>query len=368
MLFSLPVLYSHFKDYADIKVIDCPSLKMECPELIEKIKEFNPDIIGVSVPSSDMLQSSLQVLEQINIKFPEKKVIVGGVHPTLCPEDYDNFDCEVVVGEGEPRLKELLEITEELKQQFIDWSCIPFEMHNRKYSIAQGKKVRYMPIYTSQGCIYNCNFCSNWILSGRKMTFKDVDFVIAELKYLLKTYGVKYILFTDELFTVNKKRTTEICQRIIDEKMDFKWMCQTRCNLIDKELLDIMKLAGCETISFGIESGNDDILKSINKGETKQEMIDGIKLVKESGLITFGGFILGHYEDTFKTMWDTIKFADELDIDCPHFFVAMPYPKTALKQIMDKPMDVKFMQRLAEVYFYLKKPRRIKPLIMRRIQ
>ena len=401
LLFSLPCLYSYLKQYADVKVIDCPSEGINLRELIDKTASFNPDIIGVSIPSTVMFNSALKTIKALKKNFPSKLIVVGGIHATLCPEELTPYCDFGIVGEGEQPLKELLQGKKPQEKiiygnkldldslPFIDWNCIPYKKHNSKYNIARKKRMKYMPLFGSKGCVFNCYFCSNWVISGRKMSYKSVDYLIKEIKYLLSTYNTKYLFFTDEVFTLDKARAAEICNKIIENNLKFSWICQTRAHLVDPELLALMKKAGCDTISFGVESGNEEILKKIDKGETKQQIIDGVRLVKQAGIKVYGGFIIGHYWDNIKTVLQTIKFADKLDLDCPNFHIATPFPKTKLAELIGdklnkdysryitndvvyvpeglKHYNLRLLRRFAHLYFYLRRPRRAIPLIMRRL-
>ncbi len=414
MIFSLPCLYSYLKDYAKVEVIDCPGEGIGLGELVARSKKFDPDFIGISIPSTVMANSALRTISVLREVFPKTIIVTGGVHVTLCPEELTPYCHVAVLGEGEKPLRELIqgrkipeirslayqtegkivrtspaEKTDLDYLPFVDWECIPYQKFNSKYNIACEKRMRYMPLFGSKGCVFNCYFCSNWVISGRRISYKSVDRVIQEIDYLLKKYQAEYLFFADETFTINRKRVIDLCEKIISKNLKFSWTCQTRANLVDAELLALMKIAGCDTISFGIEAGSDELLKKIQKGETKEHMAKGIKLSKEAGMKVYGGFILGHYWDTLQTVWETIKFADQLDLDCPNFHIAVPFPKTQLRELIGnklsndysiyktnkavyvpeglKHVNLQMLRRFAQLYFYVRRPRRIVPLAARRI-
>jgi radical SAM superfamily enzyme YgiQ (UPF0313 family) len=144
-----------------------------------------------------------------------------------------------------------------------------------------------------------------------------------------QNYGSKGIYFVGDNFTINKKRTTELCQLIRNSRLDFKWICETRTDLISKDLLEEMKTAGCQTIFFGVESGSPPILQKLNKNVNLQEVEQAFKLCKQVGIRTATSFMLGIPGETLSDMKATFKFAKRIQADWCQFniYVACPGSK-----------------------------------------
>ena len=123
-----------------------------------------------------------------------------------------------------------------------------------------------------------------------------------------------------------------ICNEIIGRKLDIVWFAQSRVNTVDKEMLELMKKAGCEAVHYGYESGSQEILNNIKKGITLQQAVDATKITKEVGIKIHGYFMIGNPGETIETAKQTINFAKKLDPDTAQFTIATPFPGTELYQ------------------------------------
>lgn len=185
-------------------------------------------------------------------------------------------------------------------------------------------------IYTSRGCPFKCSFC---VFVGKKWSIKSPEKVIEELCYLKKNYNIKTVSFFDETFTIDRKRVVKICDAIIKEKMNLTWYCNSRVDLVDEELLHIMRQAGCKGISFGIESGNQQVLDSVNKGVRVDQAEKAIKMVKRAGIKCYCSFVFGLPEETEETIKETLDFIKRALPTGAQFNVAVPYPNTQLYEL-----------------------------------
>jgi len=183
-------------------------------------------------------------------------------------------------------------------------------------------------VITSLGCPFNCKFC---VAGSINYQYRNIDSVIQELKYL-QSMGVKEILFTDPTFTVSKKRTSELCQKIIDNHLDFTWTCNAHVTNISEELLLNMTKAGCHTLMIGVESGTDKILEICSKKTTKEKIRNAFKICKKYKVKTLAYFIIGLPGETKESILDTISFAKELDCDFASFTVMTPDIGSKLRQ------------------------------------
>jgi radical SAM superfamily enzyme YgiQ (UPF0313 family) len=152
-----------------------------------------------------------------------------------------------------------------------------------------------------------------------------------ELRYVT-SLGIKDVFFTDFTFEVRRDNTLELCRRIVEEGLDLTWVCSSRANTLDEELLSWMKRAGCHTILLGVESGDEKLLNDYSKGVTKQQMRNTFTLCRKLKIRTLAHFIIGLPGETEETAQKTIEFSKELDSDIASFNVAVPALGTPLRE------------------------------------
>lgn len=181
----------------------------------------------------------------------------------------------------------------------------------------------------SRGCPFSCNFC-NLSMFQRKYRKTDADRVKRQIEDLVETKGCKSLYIFDLEFTVNRKMAMELSQFMVEKdykkKYGFKWACQTRADSVDDELCAVMKQSGCELIHFGVEAGNEMILKETNKKITKDGIRKGIHAARKAGIKTAAFFIFGHPGETVEHYRDTLNFALELNPTYASFHPMLPFP------------------------------------------
>ncbi|MFH1327357.1 MAG: radical SAM protein, partial [Candidatus Bathyarchaeota archaeon] len=195
------------------------------------------------------------------------------------------------------------------------------------------KKIVLGTIFTSRGCPFNCTYCSSSLLFGKKFRARSPKNIVDEIEQFCNTYKSKDIEILDDLFIMDKKRTVAICQEITDRKLDLRWVCSARVDIITKELTETLKKAGCTMIYFGIESGCQRVLNLMRKGTKVQQAAQAIKWAKEVGVESLGSYVIGIPGETVEDMEQTIKFAKELDTGYTQFAIATPYPGTELYRV-----------------------------------
>lgn len=316
-------------------------------ECVQNILNYKPDFVGFS-----MFTANFPAVNNISLllkqKSPDIKIVVGGSHVTLAKEivleEAESVDF-AIYGEGEYAFLELVrgksledidgliyrnngKIVINKERTFIkNLDTLPFPQRTNFYPSIQKLKAHY--IITSRGCPNNCSFCASPILWKRKVRFRSIDNVIAELRGL-KDQGFSYIQFQDDTFTFNKKRLLVLLDKMIQEKMNFSWTCDTRLNCIDAEVLKKMTEAGCIRVKVGIESGNRDILKEINKGITPELVMEKIKLIKEYGLNITTYFMIGFPEETDQQARETVELAKKIEADYYSLSILAPYYGTSI--------------------------------------
>ena len=342
------------KPYYQIKIIDAENLRLDYDLLDAEIREFNPDILGITMPTP-AFEQAMEVVRRAKWMNHNVKTIVGGPHPTAFPKEVsrETFIDFVVYGEGEKSFYNLCDAIEYNKlynsiqgiaysgiinppQPLIDnLDEIPFPARDllpmETYYAPPTKREtikKNANIISSRGCPYNCTYCMAKTVWGRKTRFRSVKNVVDEIQHCVDVYGIGEFNFNDELFTCNRQRTIEFCQEVMNRDLDISFVCSLRVNHVWKDVLGWLKIAGCKKVMFGFESGSQLILDNIKKGATLKQAEEAVALVKRFGIKTSGAFMIGNIGETEETIRETIDFSKKLNVDTVSFYVASPYPGT----------------------------------------
>ncbi len=198
----------------------------------------------------------------------------------------------------------------------------------RKYRIPHGRSFPFGSLLTDFGCPYNCNFC---VSADLPYKWRETDDVMRELHYL-RSLGIRDLWIKDVTFGANRRHHKQLCQAMIEENLGFSWVCLSRVNVMNEEMLDLMARAGCHTIQFGVESPTDQILEYINKQISRDQVKDIFQICRRKGIRTLAHYVLGFPGETEETAEATIRYAIELDSDFASFNVASPRVGTAFRQ------------------------------------
>ena len=184
-------------------------------------------------------------------------------------------------------------------------------------------------LISSRGCPYSCTFCFKdmW---GTKWRARSAKNIIEEMDSLYNQYGINGFVFNDDTFVMDKKRVFELCELIKDKGLDVVWYCNGRANLMQEDMLKAMYDAGCRGIAYGIESGNQQILDSMKKSITLDQVRNAVRWTKEAGIHVSGYFMIGMLDETKETIRETIAFAKELELDFYGFSITTPLLGTEL--------------------------------------
>ena len=187
-------------------------------------------------------------------------------------------------------------------------------------------------IMTGRGCPYLCAYCATAIW-GRKVRNRSLEHIFKEVEIVKSSYHTVQFTFKDDSFTVNKNRVTEFCNELIKRKLNIKWDCNTRVDLVDKALLCLMKKAGCIGVKVGIETGSERVLSYIEKGTTLDKARKAAKIFKETGMFWTAYLMMGVPSETKEEVLQSINFMKELKPDYISFSVYEPFPGTKLFDI-----------------------------------
>jgi len=209
---------------------------------------------------------------------------------------------------------------------------LPLKQYDRTIEFLKAKPADVMSI--SRGCVFNCGFCETRKLWGNMCRSFSPKRVLGEIQDLQTRYGTKGIYFINDNFTLRKKETLELCNLMVESKLDLEWVCDTRVDIINQELLAAMSKAGCKTIWFGVESGSPRILQRIGRNTSPQQIEDAFKMCHKNGIEVACSFMLGLPDETLSDMEASLNFAKKLNPDWCQFNIFIAYPDSKLYQEM----------------------------------
>ncbi len=283
--------------------------------------KLEADLVGISI-----LTSTAKRGYEIAGKFPKEKVIIGGVHASLMPDEALRFARQVVVGEAEHVIEKVVDGS--IKSPIVYGSPVENldSLPYPDFSLIKGYKTGSspLPISTSRGCPFDCTFCSVTKVFGRKYRFRSAKNVLGELT----TRKANMLFFCDDNFVAHVKRTRELLKLMADSRIG-KWAAQVRCDAAnDQGMLELMRKAGCKVVCVGFESVNLDTLKAYQKKQTIDDIIHAIRSFHKHNISIHGMFVLGGDHDTKETVWETVKFAIKQKIDTIQMMILTPLPGT----------------------------------------
>lgn len=326
--------------------------------LDHKISDSRLFVLDTSTPS---IYSDVKFAEKLKDKYPDSFILLVGTHPSatvnetmelsgsidgIARREYDYIVRDLAIGlRDQTPLSEVKGLSYRSNDNFIihnddaefiaDLDQIPYiskfikEYLDVKDYVFAAAAYPSIQIFTGRGCPARCNFCVYpQTMHGHKYRLRSVENVVGEFEYIVKNFPeVKEIVIEDDTFTVNKNRTVEICQRLIEKKIKIRWLCNARVNL-DYETMKIMKKAGCHLIIPGVESVSQKILNNIKKGTTVKQIENYMKNAHKARLMVHACYMVGNNGETHETMLDTLNAALKFKTDTVQFFPLIPYPGT----------------------------------------
>lgn len=337
-----------------VEVVDSKYSRLDYDGTMERIKSFSPDIVGTTAMTNEVIQAG-EVARRVKNWNPAIVTVIGGAHVSAIPErtlrEFPFFDF-AILGEGE---EPLLNLTRAVERGLEKSLAIPgvakilggsyhFGGNTQKcafdtlplpaWDLFEPAK-EYM-LHTSRGCPYHCLFCMNF--HGRTVRQAPAQKVLDEIEHLVTFSGVKSVIFGDEIFTINRDRTVEICDGLIARGLNriFTWWCVSHVRCMDYELAVLMKKAGCRMVGLGIEAGSDERLAQISKGTTRAGILETTRNIRRAGLPFEAYSMLGYPEETLETAKQTVDFLIEINPDQPVIGIMVPYPGTRIAAMAEK--------------------------------
>lgn len=333
-------------------------------DFIGKIKDFGPDLIGVSIITTEYPKAS-QIFNRLKKEVHKAIYCAGGVHTTALPQEtLNDFGLDfVVVGEGEYTMREVCErlekgqgikdvrgigfkyngnfILNERRELIEDLDALPLparyllniEWYLTPPGLIRGAFLRRtIGILASRGCPYKCIFCASNNIFGRTVRRRSVNNVVDEIESLIKTYGIDGYYFYDDTFTIDKKYTLRFCEELKKRNIYLKWGCQVRVDTISEDILETMEETGCSQVDIGVESGSDKILRNLKKGTDVETIRKAFNMIHKSKIRALATFTVGNPGETVEDIKMTKRLAKEISPDHVKFFYLTPFPGSELYQ------------------------------------
>ena len=346
---------------------------------MQDVVDFKPDLVAftsMTTSYASVEESAAMLKEALGVT-----TIIGGPHATTLPDltlENPNIDY-LIYGEGEETFRDFLQALDRGASNWSDIEGLWYKQDGRVISGSERDLIKDLdalpyparhlfdldqyPLYapngepmltvlSSRGCPYNCSFCFKGIV-GRTYRQRSPENIVAELQYIIENYGVRNFYFIDDLFTINVRRLDKILDYFIAQDMDIRWQCLARVDRVNPELLAKMHRAGCRQIHYGIESGNEEVLKRTAKHIRLEQVNDAVRWTEEAGIQSKGYFILGLPGDTEETMEETIEFAAGLELTDAMFSIATPMPGTQLwNELLLKRPGTAYNADFTKSYYY----------------
>ena len=341
-----------------IKVIDVNGLRITEDEVVKQISEIKPKIIGIGglITTYGWVK---RVSHRLKNVVPEAKIMLGGsVGTSIVETALDNLAIDVIsLAEGDDTILELVPallagkpldditglafmregqvVRTEPRQMVQDlnrlplpaWDMFPMETYLANPVVGVGKDI---DIISSRGCPFPCRYC--YRIFGRRYRARSAKHVVSEIEKLKADYDIDFISFQDDCFVIDKKRVFEICD-LLDEKglsKSIRWSCTGRVTVCDLDMMKRMKASGCVSISFGIESGSETILKAMGKNASLAQAEAAILNARKARVRTPVSFMIGYPGETRETVMETVEFCKRINIPLGALMFTAPYPGTPL--------------------------------------
>jgi len=351
-------------------ILDMRHAEPDRPAFAACVRDFAPRLIGIGLYTVTVPVAG-EIARIAKEQVPGCRIVVGGPHPAGAPEEcarHPDFDF-AAVGEGEVMMQELADVLErggelrsvaglhytadptdpdselivnEPRGWIDDLDSLPWPardllppLDSYRMTMFQYRKWPATTLYTSRGCPYGCIFCERREILGTKFRVHSPEHVVDEIEHLVQDWGMKEVFFYDDTFTLDGRRATRIAEEMLRRDVRISWNISTHVRNVDRDLLALMRRAGCWQIAYGIETGDDRVMAEIGKGTDLATVRERVGWTVEAGLEAKGLFMIGHPTDTPESIERTIDFACSLPIASANFKITTPFVGTPLRDMAD---------------------------------
>lgn len=321
-------------EICDVHILDCNNKFLNVSEITTKILEYNPEYVAFTC-TTPLFTTVSEISKQIKRYNPKIKIIVGGHHITALYDWLKNknqFDY-LFIGESEDSFRKFVELPDKHEKVIFsndpNINTIDYPPRHLFYTdelkdYRLGGNFTYM--ITSRGCVGRCKYC----VAGNKkgVRFRTIEDISKELKTVVYKNKITNISFEDDNFLVNKKRIYKLCEEL--SNWNINYFCMGIAKFITEPILQALKDSGCSWICYGVESGDNEILKDMGRLTTTEETLKAIELTKKVGIKIRASYMLGWINETEKQVRKTLKLIKEIDADENAVSIVTPYPGTEL--------------------------------------
>jgi radical SAM superfamily enzyme YgiQ (UPF0313 family) len=353
----------------EYKILDAQALELTAKEAMQKTKRFNPDIV-ISMISLPSIYEDKKLLSDIKTELPNTLVVGCGTVCNVMPEEIlHTSKIDLLLRGSFPYVDGLTLLLNSFQsskkkttledlpgssykkgsdvrnnppkpteKQFVDYTPLYNVLPLKKYQYftdLEGEEHLFIPILGSEGCPHSCMYCPYPIGFGRKPIFKHFKHVVDEIESL-QQMGIEGFLFRNQSFTLDQEWAKNVCNEIINRKLDVSWLCEARVDETSKTILALMHKAGCKTIDYGVETGDPTLIRIAKPGAYPENTYVTFKNAKETGIWRHAHVILGLPGENQETLKRTHRYLLKLDPESVSLNFATPYPGTKMYEIAER--------------------------------
>ena len=348
----------------EARIIDGELEKISLDEIVKRSVDYNPDVVVLTgmTPFYNIAVECAGLLKEKNL---EASICVGGPHTTIMQEKAFNKEFDFgFVGDGEESWMKFLDA----KESKINFSEVPGLMYRENGEVKKVKRAHatknldeypmaayhllkmgeykigtlkgrlpFTSIMTFRGCPWKCIFCASDALDTTRILKRSIKSVVDEMQHIVEKYNVRHFMVLDDVLTLVRKRTVEFCNEIINRNLNITFEGSTRANLLDEELVALMKKAGLSRLSFGLETVDEDMRKTMNKKVPLEAYTQSNALLNKYNVEALNSVMIGLPGETEENVWKTLNFLSKSkEVKQANFAIATPYPGTKFHEMAEK--------------------------------
>ena len=367
------LLAAQIEERYDVKIVDCIIDDLSKEEFAEIVKKEKPDLVGVSNFTHEYSKAGHTAVNIVKSINPSIKTMMGGVYVITSPDlamANPNLDF-AIIGEGELMIQELLahlyegkplpqkgiahrsedgktviperaDFIKDLDQlRYPAYHLVDFKKYStrpQREAVSRPRELPFARVCMTRGCPVGCTFCTVESISGGPTRYRSAAHMVGEMEILKERHGVKFFMLDDDNIFMNRPKAKEFLRLVIQRNLNIGWLLEaTAIFCMDEELCDLCAQSGCRYLNIAIESGSERVLKEVIKKPINFERTEKlIKKLKDLGIELNSNFVIGNPGETWDEIWETVRYAEKIDIDYVKFFICTPFPKTKMFDMAKK--------------------------------